>query len=63
MDNEQETVGEITPSRTITNSSVAKSDHYVPTWNNTRPGSQAHEDVPSLRADGRYYRDGRVEAA
>ena len=35
---------------------------YRPQWVPVRPGAQDHERVPSRRADGRYYRDGRVEA-
>ena len=35
---------------------------YRPQWIPVRPGSQDHERVPSRRPDGRYYRDGRVEA-
>jgi hypothetical protein len=34
---------------------------YRAVWGPVRPGSQDHEQVPSLRADGLYYRDGRVE--
>lgn len=36
-------------------------DIYKPEWVPVRPGSQDHEQVPSLRPDGRYFRDGRVE--
>ena len=34
---------------------------YVPTWTDTRPGAQDHENVPSRRAATREWRDGRVE--
>ena len=34
---------------------------YQPNWVPVRQGSQDHEKVPSRRADGRYFRDGRVE--
>lgn len=53
----------ITPPRQLTNSSVAKGDNYIPTWTDTRPGSQDHENVPSRRVETREWRDGRVERA
>lgn len=54
----------ITPPRQFTNSSVAKGDDkYIPTWTDTRPGSQDHENIPSRRVETREWRDGRVERA
>jgi hypothetical protein len=53
----------ITPPRQLTNSSVANGGNYIPTWTDTRPGSQDHEDVPSRRVETREWRDGRVERA
>lgn len=50
----------LTPPRQITNS--ASRETYRPDWVPVRPGSQDHERVPSRRADGRYFRDGRKEA-
>ena len=37
------------------------SQTYKPNWIPVRPGAQDHENVPSRRSDGRYFRDGRVE--
>ena len=37
------------------------SQTYKTNWIPVRPGSQDHEHVPSLRTDGRYFRDGRIE--
>jgi hypothetical protein len=51
----------ITPPRHFTNSSVNGGGNYIPTWTDTRPGSQNHEDVPSRRVETREWRDGRVE--
>jgi len=51
----------ITPPRHLTNSSVNGTGNYIPTWTDTRPGSQDHENVPSRRVETREYRDGRVE--
>jgi hypothetical protein len=53
----------ITPPRHLTNSSVNRDDRYIPTWTDTRPGSQDHENVPSRRVETREWRDGRVERA
>lgn len=50
----------IVPVREITN--AASKETYRTEWVPVRPGSQDHERVPSRRADGRYYRDGRKEA-
>lgn len=51
----------ITPPRHLTNSSVNGDDKYIPTWTDTRPGSQDHENIPSRRVVTREWRDGRVE--
>lgn len=51
----------ITPPRQLTNSSVPKGDNFIPTWTDTRPGSQDHENIPSRRVETREWRDGRVE--
>jgi hypothetical protein len=53
----------ITPPRHHTNGSVDPNTHFVPTWTDTRPGSQDHEEIPSRRAVTREWRDGRVERA
>lgn len=53
----------ITPPRQHTNGTVDTSNHYTPDWVPVRPGSQDHENVPTLHCGSRYYRDGRVEAA
>lgn len=55
--------GSLTPPRQLTNSSVAQGDNYIPTWTDTRPGSQDHENIPSRRVVTREWRDGRVERA
>ncbi len=60
MTDTQETPN-ITPPRHHTNGSVPKGDQYIPTWTDTRPGSQDHENIPSRRAATREWRDGRVE--
>ncbi len=36
---------------------------YKPTWAPLRPGADQHEQIPSLRAGKRQYRDGRRELA
>lgn len=36
---------------------------YRPFWPPTRPGSDQHEQIPSLHDGVRYYRDGRKEPA
>lgn len=54
---------EVTPPRELVNSSVPKGDHFIPTWTDTRPGSQDHENIPSRRVETREWRDGRVERA
>ena len=51
--------------RSIRAREVAKpisQETYKPNWIPVRPGATDHEKVPSRRSDGRYYRDGRVEA-
>ena len=53
----------ITPPRHLTNSSVNDKGNYIPSWTDTRPGSQDHENVPSRRVATREWRDGRVERA
>ena len=53
----------ITPPRQLTNSSFKTDDRYVPSWTDTRVGSQDHESVPSRRVVTREWRDGRVERA
>lgn len=63
MNTPRQQADNITPPRHITNSTVHDKGEYVPTWTDTRPGSQDHERVPTLHCGTRYYRDGRVEAA
>lgn len=53
----------ITPPRHLTNSAVHNKGNYVPSWTDTRPGAQDHENIPSRRASTREWRDGRVEKA
>lgn len=55
------TTGNLPRERTV--SAPLSDDKYVPTWTDTRPGSQDHEKVPTLHCGARYYRDGRVESA
>jgi len=63
MNDTRQEADNITPPRQLINSSVDPNTHFVPTWTDTRPGSQDHENVPTLHCGTRYYRDGRVEAA
>ncbi len=53
----------ITPPRYLTNSTAHDKGNYIPSWTDTRPGSQDHENVPSRRVETREWRDGRVERA
>lgn len=53
------TTGNLPRERTV--SAPLSDDKYVPTWTDTRPGSQDHENVPSRRVVTREWRDGRVE--
>lgn len=53
------TIGNLPRARTV--SAPLDEDKYIPTWTDTRPGSQDHENVPSRRAATREWRDGRVE--
>jgi hypothetical protein len=53
------TTGNLPRHRTI--NSPMSGETYKPTWTDTRPGSQDHENVPSRRVETREYRDGRVE--
>jgi hypothetical protein len=56
----------ITPPRHLTNSSVNGGGNYIPTWTDTRPGSQNHEDVPSRRSarpTPKYWRPARDQTA
>ncbi len=52
-----------TPPRHLTNSTAHDKGNYTPTWTDTRPGSQDHENIPSRRVVTREWRDGRVERA
>jgi hypothetical protein len=63
MNDTRQTADNITPPRQLTNSTAHDKGNYIPTWTDTRPGSQDHEAVPTLHCGARYYRDGRVEAA
>lgn len=63
MSDPRHEVDNITPPRHLTNSTAHDKGHYTPTWTDTRPGSQDHENVPSRRAATREWRDGRVERA
>jgi hypothetical protein len=63
MNDTRQEADNITPPRHLTNASVAKGDNYIPTWTDTRPGSQDHEQIPSRRVETREWRDGRVEQA
>lgn len=63
MNDTRQKADNITPPRHHTNGSVDPRQHFVPTWTDTRPGSQDHEAVPTLHCGARYYRDGRVERA
>ena len=63
MNDTRHTADNMTPPRYLTNSSVNGKGNYTPTWTDTRPGSQDHEQIPSRRFETREWRDGRVEAA
>lgn len=52
---------DITPPRQLTPGTTE--GNYKPDWIPVRPGSQDHEQIPSLHQGVRYYRDGRKESA